>query len=311
MRRRFALVFNSNAGVATPRLLKGVLAALRSNGADVVALPTASAAEATRRVAEVAREGGFDAVIAAGGDGTFRAVAAGAGTALPVGIIPIGTGNVLCHEIGLGRRAPEIANVLLEGPEIPVRGGLVNGEPFFLMTGAGFDGRTVALLNNRAKRALGRAAYAFPTLRTLAEKPRLFDVELDGRSFEASWVILSFASRYGGSFVLTRETGVGHDRLMAVVIEAGSRLGLAKAASSLALGRLTSKNSRPSGVHVFPVKAARIGRTRRVAVEVDGDEAGASPIEVSADGPRIRLIAPARYVADLTNRRANRLACNS
>jgi diacylglycerol kinase family enzyme len=179
------------------------------------------------------------------------------------------------------------------------------------MTGAGFDGRTVALLNDRAKRALGRVAYAFPTLRTLAEKPLLFDVELDGRHFEASWIILSFASRYGGSFVLTRETGVGHDRLMAVVIEARSRLGLAKAASSLALGGLTSKNSRSSGVHVFPVKVARIGAQRHATVEVDGDAAGTLPIEVSAEGPRIRLIVPRRYVAGLTNRPANRLPCNS
>jgi diacylglycerol kinase family enzyme len=158
---------------------------------------------------------------------------------------------------------------------------------------------------------LGRAAYAFPILRTLAEGSRLFDVELDGRRFDASWVILSFASRYGGSFTLTRETAVGHDRLMAIVIQARSRFGLAGAASSLALGRLASENSRASGVHVFPVKVARIGAQKPAPVEVDGDEAGMAPIEVSAEGPRIRLIVPARYVADLTNRRANRLACNS
>jgi diacylglycerol kinase family enzyme len=308
MRRRFALVFNTNAGVATARLLKSVLGILRDNGSEIVTLAAAaSAAEATRRVAEVAREGSYDAVIAAGGDGTFRAVAAGAGTALPVGIVPVGTGNVLCHEIGLERRAPEIAKVLLEGPELGVRGGLVNGQPFFLMTGVGFDARVVALLNDRTKRALGRAAYAVPILRALAEKPRLIDVELDGRKFEASWVILSLASRYGGSFTLTRETGVGHDRLMAVVIEARSRFGLAGAASSLALGRLTSENSRPSGVHVFPVKVARIGMQKPAAVEVDGDAAGTSAIEVSGEGPRIRLIVPRRYVAGLTNRLANRL----
>jgi hypothetical protein len=76
----------------------------------------------------------------------------------------------------------------------------------------------------------------------------------------------------------------------------------------LALGRLTSEDSRRSGVHVFPVKVARIGMTERVAVEVDGDESGMAPIEVSAEGPGIRLIVPARHVADLTNRRANRLA---
>ena len=205
MRRRFALVFNSKAGVAVPRLLDGVLAVVRQSGAQVFQLPARNAAEAAERVSELARQGGCDAVIAAGGDGTFRAVATGAaGSGLAVGIIPLGTGNVLCHEIGLRRRARNVADVLLEGSEIDARGGLVNGEPFFLMTGAGFDARIVAQLNYRTKRALGRGAYTYPVIKTFTEGPRSFDVELDGRRFEASWVILTFASRYGGSFVLTR-----------------------------------------------------------------------------------------------------------
>ena len=32
-----------------------------------------------------------------------------------------------------------------------------------------------------------------------------------------------------------------------------------------------------------------------------------SPVEVRADGPRVRLLVPSRYVADLTNRHANRV----
>src|SRR6185312_17369493 len=148
MRRRFALVFNSKAGLAIPRLLDGVLTHMRVGGADVFQLPARSAAEAAERVSEAGRQGICDAVIAAGGDGTFRAVATGAaGSDLPVGLIPLGTGNVLCHEMGLRRRARSVADMLLEGPEIDVRGGLVNGEPFFLMAGAGFDARIVARLN--------------------------------------------------------------------------------------------------------------------------------------------------------------------
>ena len=309
MRRRFALVFNSKAGSAIPRLLDGVLGVLRESGAEVFQLAARNATEASERVAEIARQGSCDAVIAAGGDGTFRAVATGAAaTGLAVGIIPLGTGNVLAHEIGLARRARAVADVLLSGPEIAARGGLVNGEPFFLMLGAGFDARVVARLNYRAKRAFGRGAYTYPVLKTLAEGPRVFDVELDGRRFEASWVILSFASRYGSSFVLTRDTEFGGDMLIAVVIEARSSLGIVGCAMSLALGWLAKPETRPVGVHVLPIKLARIGRLSSVPVEVDGDASGASPVEVRADGVGVRLIVPPAYVADVTNRHANHLA---
>jgi diacylglycerol kinase family enzyme len=309
MRRRFALVFNSKAGVAVPRLLDGVLDALRARGADVFQLATRSAAEATERVADAGRQGMCDAVIAAGGDGTFRAVAAGAAeSGLPVGLVPLGTGNVLAHEIGLPRRASDVARVLLDGAEIEAGSGLVNGEPFFLMVGAGFDARIVARLNYRTKRAFGRGAYTYPVLRTLAEGVQPFDVELDGRRFEAGWLILSFASRYGGSFVLTRETGVGRDHLVAVVIEARSRSAIAKSSILLALGRLGDPRTCPDCVHVVPVKRALIGRQATVPLEVDGDAAGLSPAEVTAGGPRVRLIVPSAYVADLTNRQTNRVA---
>ena len=308
MRRRFALVFNSTAGVAIPRLLDGVLAAMRARGADIFQLAARSSAEAAERVADAGRQGICDAVIAAGGDGTFRAVATGAAeSGLPVGIVPLGTGNVLAHEIGLLRRAPDVARVLLEGKEIEARGGFINGTPFFLMVGAGFDARIVARLNYRTKRALGRGAYGYPVLRTLAEGVQHFDVELDGRRFEASWLILSFASRYGGSFVLTRETGVGRDSLIAIVIEARSRFAIATRAVSMALGRLGNPQTCPRGVHVLPVKRALIGRQSTVPLEVDGDEAGLSPAEVKADGLRVRLIVPDAYVADLTDCHANRL----
>lgn len=308
MRRRFALVFNSTAGVAIPRLLDGVLAAMRARGADIFQLAARSSAEAAERVADAGRQGICDAVIAAGGDGTFRAVATGAAeSGLPVGIVPLGTGNVLAHEIGLLRRAPDVARVLLEGKEIEARGGFINGTPFFLMVGAGFDARIVARLNYRTKRALGRGAYGYPVLRTLAEGVQHFDVELDGRRFEASWLILSFASRYGGSFVLTRETGVGRDSLIAIVIEARSRFAIATRAVSMALGRLGNPQTCPRGVHVLPVKRALIGRQSTVPIEVDGDEAGLSPAEVKADGLRVRLIVPDAYVADLTDCHANRL----
>ena len=308
MRRRFALVYNSSAGSAIPKLFDGVLGRLRERKAEVFQIPARNAAEAAARVAELAGRDVCDAVVSAGGDGTFRAVATGAaGTALPVGVIPLGTGNVLANEIGLRRKSQAVADVLLYGDEIEARGGLVNGAPFFLMLGAGFDARIVSKLDYRTKRAFGRGAYVYPVIRTLVEGPRVFDVELDGQRFDASWVILSFATRYGSLFKLAPEAGVGRDTLMAVVMEAGSRRAIATNLLSLAFGWLARPETRPKGVHVLPVKIARIGRLTTAPVEVDGDQAGVSPVEVQADGRSMRLLVPSRYVADLTNCHTNRV----
>lgn len=312
MRSRFALVYNSTAGAAMPRLLGGVIARLRQSRSEVFQVPARNVIEAAERVTDLANRGACDAVIAAGGDGTFRAVATGAaGTELPVGLIPLGTGNVLANEIGLARRVSAVTDVLLNGELIDARGGLVNGEPFFLMLSAGFDARVVSKLNYRTKRAFGRGAYVYPVMRTLAETPAIFDVELDGRRFDASWAILSFASRYGSLFKLTSEAGFGRDTLMAVVMEAPSRRAIASNVLSLGLGWLARKEKRPKGVHVLPVRSATIGRRTATSFAIDGDIGRMSKAEVRAEGPNVRLIVPPRYVADLTNCRANRLAYES
>jgi diacylglycerol kinase (ATP) len=308
MRRNFALLFNQSAGAGRPRKLENVVAHLEKGGARVTHLKTVSAEDATRQVADIAKSGNFDAVIAAGGDGTIRAVAAGAaGTSMPVGIVPLGTGNVMRHEIGLSTRSSVIAQTLLEGPDIAVRGGLVNGAPFFLMAGAGFDGRIVALLNQRSKRVFGRLAYAAPVLKTLGAGVLELNVEVDSVPYNASWVIVTNAAHYGGSFHLTRDTQLGTGQLVAVIVTGKTRKDLLAASVALGLGRLANPKTRPQGIFAVPCNRVRITADFTVPVEVDGDVAGTTPIDISSAGPVVRLIVPAAYVADLTNRHTNHL----
>lgn len=309
MRRRFALVHNQTAGLVLPFMLSGVLEELKAKGAEVVALLTRNAQEATEQVRLIALGQTCDAVIAAGGDGTFRAVAAGAaGSNLPVGFVPLGTGNVLKFELGLARDARGLVQTLLEGPDFPARGGLVNGAPFFLMVGAGFDGRIVAALNQNTKRVAGRAAYTAPVLKTLAQGAQTFDVAIDGQDFEASWVIVTNVSRYGGSFKLAAGTKLGADGLMAYVFDAKSRFRLMQVTIALGLGRLARAETRPAFVTAREAHKVTIGRRVATEIEIDGDASGASPVEVTAEGPRVRVIAPAAYVAALTNCHTNHVS---
>src|SRR5271154_1549722 len=84
---------------ARRRDIDGVLTALRKSGAAIDILETgenrAAGAKAKRAVAE-----GYDAVVVCGGDGTIFDVIQGlAGSSVPLGIIPYGTGNVLAQNL--------------------------------------------------------------------------------------------------------------------------------------------------------------------------------------------------------------------
>ena len=65
-------------------------------------------------VVRQAVEEGFSLVVAAGGDGTVSAVVSGlVGTSVPLGIIPIGTGNALARELGIPLKLHKAVDLLV------------------------------------------------------------------------------------------------------------------------------------------------------------------------------------------------------
>src|SRR5690606_16122637 len=111
VRRRFLLLHNPVAGVRRRTLARRVASELERRGAEIVMLRSwgVAARAAPEAIARDVQLESFDAVIAAGGDGTVRALAMAVGerTPIPIGIIPTGTGNVLANEIGMPKKASD------------------------------------------------------------------------------------------------------------------------------------------------------------------------------------------------------------
>lgn len=290
MRRRFFLIENATAGTGRRGLAGRVVGDLERAGASVARCFAASAEEALRRATEAARGGRFDAIVAAGGDGTIRQAArAVAGTAMPLGVIPLGTANVLAHEIGVVRTAGSLAHMLQTGPVATLQAPLANGQMFLLMAGAGFDGRVIAALSHAVKGRIGKLAYAGPILRALAKPPDVLDVRIDGVLHRASWVVITNARHYGGRFVIASATSVREAGLRAVLFSGAGRSELATSLLALATGRLGTCH------HVSSHACARIEVESKapVPVQVDGDAFGATPLVVEAGGgPHVTLIMP-------------------
>jgi diacylglycerol kinase (ATP) len=290
-RRRFLLIANPIAGRLGRRLLEPTLACLEASGATVTRGPPNGIEDARRAIAQAARDGAVDAVLVAGGDGSFRlAATALLGTSMPIGLIPLGTGNVLAHELDLPKSPYELARILLDGPTVIVKSATANGAPFFLMAGAGFDGAVIARLDHGWKHRVGKAAYVPPVLRALAAPLTRLAITIDGTQHQASWAIVANARCYGGRFVLVPHTHVLDDGLHAVLFQANDRMILTRQLLDLAQGRLLG---RPD-VRMLPCRRVSIRAEGAIAVQVDGDAGGTTPLDITASDRVVRVIVPDR-----------------
>ncbi len=106
-----------------------------------------------------------DLVLGAGGDGTIRVVCAGlAGSGIPFGLIPAGTGNLLARNIGIPLDEGAALDVAFEGSDraidlvkIAVDDG--PADHFAVMAGIGIDAVIMQGTNADLKKAVGSAAY--------------------------------------------------------------------------------------------------------------------------------------------------------
>ncbi|MFL0575146.1 diacylglycerol/lipid kinase family protein [Brevibacterium luteolum] len=135
-----------------------------------------------------ALDAGVDLVVAAGGDGTVRAAAEVlAGTDTPMGIIPMGTGNLLARNIGLPLDRQEWAmRIALWGQDKPIDIGHAQTAPdgedyaFLVMAGLGFDAAVMADTDSDLKSKVGWLAYFEAGARKLVGSPTRVTITVDG-----------------------------------------------------------------------------------------------------------------------------------
>lgn len=124
---------------------------------------------------------GVDIVVACGGDGTVRAcLEALAGTPTALGIVPLGTGNLMASNLGLddGLAAASAIGV---GEQRSIDLGTINGEHFAVMAGTGFDAFMIRDAKDTTKSRFGSIAYVISGAKHLRTAFTSTTVAIDGR----------------------------------------------------------------------------------------------------------------------------------
>jgi YegS/Rv2252/BmrU family lipid kinase len=184
---RNLIVLNPVAGQADTdrvlRLLAGAFAVRRS-AFDVVETRGAGDAE---RFAREAAEQGYRSVVAVGGDGTVGEVITGlAGTGVPLGIIPKGTGNQVAFNLGIPRSIEHAVDVVVNGRTEPMDlGQVAEGRYFAVAAGTGWDAAVVTLATRELKDRWGFGAYIYAALKVAASPPATrYRITADGETLE-------------------------------------------------------------------------------------------------------------------------------
>jgi diacylglycerol kinase (ATP) len=175
------------------RLLAGAFAVRRA-GFDVVETKGAGDAE---RFAREAAEAGYRAVVAVGGDGTVGEVITGlAGTGVPLGIVPKGTGNQVAFNLGIPRSVEAAVEAVVHGVALPMDLGQVGeGRYFAVAAGVGWDAALVSYATRELKDRWGFGAYLYAALKIGLTPPLTrYRIEADGESMEVDAAMVLVAN---------------------------------------------------------------------------------------------------------------------
>ena len=198
-KKRMLIIVNPYATTVSDRLKNLVVYALQARY-EVEAVDT-EAAEHAIEIGREARDGGYDLVVAFGGDGTLNEVANGlAGTDVPVSVLPGGSTNVVCRTLGIPNDVVDATEHLIgiadDFRPRKIDLGRINGRRFVFACGMGLDATVVRRVDAhpRMKARAGRWYFTWAAVsafyRQYLRDPVQMSVELEDTRLEGVTTVI-------------------------------------------------------------------------------------------------------------------------
>ena len=257
-------IYNPNAGVINEAQKKQWIKTMHAIP-NVIIWETTKPLEAKDFTRNAIAQGAKK-IIAVGGDGTINEVASVlVGTSIPLGIIPLGSGNGLARHLNIPLNYKKAFQKVLVGASIKIDVGYINNKPFFCTAGIGFD----AAVAHRFAGGKGRGLinYMKATLFTLFKyQPILVSVN-EGALEKVFSLSIANANQFGNDAFISPFSNIQDGQLELVKIEELNTI----EAGILAV-RLFKKNIHESNkVTVSTFKTTSIHYAKNAPIHIDGE----------------------------------------
>jgi len=268
---------------------------LRELGHTVTVISGGSAEE-TSELIRTAVELGTDALVVAGGDGTIGlALPHLAGSGIPLGIVPAGTGNDFAAHFGIPELDPvKAADVIAGGRTIDIDLARVSTDDggthlYATVLASGFD----SYVNDRANRMRwprGDMRYNIAILvEFLFLKESAYAIEVDGVRVEGPFLMASVGNTrsYGGRIPICPAADAADGLLDVTVIRPAGRLKLLRLLPTVYKG---THLARPE-VETYRGRSIRLD-AHGITAYADGDPIAALPATVEVVPRALRVLVP-------------------
>jgi YegS/Rv2252/BmrU family lipid kinase len=219
---KVCFIYNPVAGkkAARARCRERLVALAARIGVEVEIRTTTESLHA-RELALSAIAGGFERIVSVGGDGTMNEVASAlVNTSVPLGLVPLGSGNGLARNLGLPLAFDRAVEVALTGGVRTIDSGRVNGQAFFNVMGVGYDAALGRQFNDSKRRGfltyLGLGVSVFRSYRM-----QRYEIRTEGPPVVLDAFLLSVANstQYGNGAHIAPGAKLDDGRLDLVAIK--------------------------------------------------------------------------------------------
>ena len=255
-----------------------------------------------RLLAAVAVRDGFDAIVAAGGDGTVNEVLNGIGDApdgfarVWLGVLPLGTVNVFAKELGLPLHLGKAWDAIQNGQARAIdlaRAEFTSGDKprsrfFVQMAGAGLDARAIELVDWKLKQKIGQFAYLVAGLKAMKEPRSMIEVTSDAGTARGELVLIGNGRFYGGKLPVFASASLTDGLLDACVFPRVNWLTILR----YGLGLLAHRAPTPRDVQYLQAASFKLAAASPTPFEVEGETIGQVPATVSVRAKVLRVIVP-------------------
>ena len=263
--------------------------------------PTTGPGTARQLAADAVRDG-FRTVVAAGGDGTVNEVLNGLADvpngfdAARLGVLPLGTINVFARELRIPLDVKKLWPLLESDAELRLDLGCAEYQTtagqqrryFAQLAGAGWDARSVELVNWELKKKIGPGAYVMAGFQALGGTRPKIAITCGSEQHSGELILIGNGRFYGGSFPIFHKGDLQDGLLDAVVFPTVNWQTLPGHLFDFVRGRLF----REGGSIYLQGREFFLHSQERAALQLEGELVGELPARVFVVPKALRMVAP-------------------